>query len=173
MSGGEWLVQLTRTEPTSLTHLKNVVVAASGWAPDSFSVAVEALILNRDGKLLILERGARARDENGKLEGVGGQVENDDLRAEVAREVQEEIGSEVQLGKIEFLELKSDVIADSGKRWVIASYICEYVSGKPQIMEPGKIDAIHWLEPLGIPEERLTSSCRQSVASLAEYLQRN
>ena len=120
--------------------------------------------------MLFLERGPLARDERGKLEGVGGQVEREDLRSELVREVTEEIGALVRLGSIRFMELKSDFVVDTKKHWAIASYICEYTSGTPKVREPGKIEAIHWMNPLTVASERMTSSCRQSVASPTSYL---
>jgi len=164
------MAHLSKEEPASLTDLTTQVEALCGWSHGSFSVAVEALILNKDGKLFLLERGPLARDENGKLEGVGGRVEAEDLRLELLREVQEEIGVDIVLDNIRFLELKNDVIADSGKRWVIASYICELKGGEPRICEPGKVDAIHWVYYQKVEENRLTSSCAQSVKSLREFL---
>jgi 8-oxo-dGTP pyrophosphatase MutT (NUDIX family) len=133
-------------------------------------VAVEALILDAQERLLLLERGPDARDEKGKLEGVGGRVEGPDLRAELFREIAEEIGSDLVLGSLTFLELKSDVIADSGKRWVVASFLCEFISGEPVVQEPGKINCIHWVELQYVSDSSLSSSCRQSIASLRAHL---
>lgn len=164
------MAHLSKKEPASLTDLAAQVKTSCGWPHDSFSVAVEALILDKDQKLLLLERGPLARDENGKLEGVGGRAEAEDLRSELLREAHEEIGADVRLGNIRFLELKNDVIADSGKRWVIASYVCELETGEPSICEPRKVDAIHWINYQKVGQDRLTSSCVQSVKSLSEFL---
>lgn len=164
------MAHLSKKEPTSLTDLVKQVEARCGWSHDSFSVAVEALILNKDRKLLLLERGPLARDENGKLEGVGGRVEAEDLRLELLREVHEEIGADIVLDNVRFVELKNDVIADSGKRWVIASYVCELKAGESRICEPGKVDAIHWVDYQQVGQSRLTSSCVQSIKSLREFL---
>jgi len=164
------MAHLSKQEPASLTDLTTQVEALCGWSHDSFSVAVEALILNKDSKLLLLERGPLARDENGKLEGVGGRVEAESLRLELLREVNEEIGADIVLDNVRFVELKNDVIADSGKRWVIASFICELKAGEPRVCEPGKVDAIHWVDYQEVEQNRLTSSCVQSVKSLREFL---
>jgi hypothetical protein len=91
-----------------------------------------------------------------------------DERSELVREVTEEIGASVQLGRIRFMELKSDVIADTKKRWAIASYVCKFAGGTPEVQEPGKIVAIHWMDSFTVAPERMSSSCRQSVATARE-----
>lgn len=167
------MAHLSKKEPASLTDLAAQVEALCDWQPGTFSVAVEALIINKNKEMLLLERGPLARDEIGKLEGVGGRAEAENLRSELLREVQEEIGADIHLDNIRFLELKNDVIADSGKRWVIASYVCEVTAGEPRICEPGKVDAIHWVDCQKAEQSRLTSSCVQSVASLQGFLRHN
>lgn len=165
------MAHLSKNEPASLTDLRAQVTALCGWPQDTFSVAVDALILNKDQELLLLERGHMARDGHGKLEGVGGKVEAENLRSELFREVAEEIGADVRIDNIRFLELKNDVIAESGKRWVIVSYVCELSAGEPRVCEPEKINAILWVDPRKVDPNKLTSSCVQSVRSLNAFLE--
>src|SRR6266581_9014365 len=59
-----------------------------------YRIAVEALIFTREGKLLLEKRGRGCRDEIGKLEGVGGSLDNDDNLVEKLREeVEQELAA--------------------------------------------------------------------------------
>jgi hypothetical protein len=124
---------------------------------------------------MLMRRGASAGDEVGKLEGIGGRAdESDVLREELLREVREEIGDEVEIEVVDFLELKSDrvlkAMADGSpiwKTWIIASYICKLVAGRPDIREPDKNEGFEYFSDLQLVDpRRLSSSCQQSLASL-------
>lgn len=117
-----------------------------------YKIAVEALIFTPEGKVILEERGPDAKDEVGKLEGVGGGIgDNDDLH----RALQEEIGTE--LGVLEgglkveierLLEVRQVQFEDELgylNDWVVVSYLCRQIEGIPVIGEPGKIAALHEL----------------------------
>lgn len=127
-------------------------------------VAVEALILDDRDRLLLGRRGPACRDGVGLLEGVGGRCEGEDLRAELARELREEIGGcTVKIRA--FLEVKSDtpVLPDgrSGKSWIIASYLCRIAEGTPVPREPEKCLGFEWVG-LDVRPPDLSSSARQA-----------
>jgi 8-oxo-dGTP pyrophosphatase MutT (NUDIX family) len=56
---------------------------------------VGSLIFDKDNKVILLERGAKSRDSAGKLEGIGGGVDEGetDLHNVLKREIQEEVGN--------------------------------------------------------------------------------
>ena len=156
-------------EPENLDSLHSSIRAELGWDADSYAIAVEALILDKDSRVLLMRRGPGARDEVGKLEGVGGRYEAGSFRSEAMREIEEEIGA-VEIEIVSLLEVKSDIVQDSNTAWIVLSFIARLISGTPAIMEPDKVDELLWLDPQTIPVDQLSSSCQQSIASLRDYL---
>lgn len=120
-----------------LSTLKNV--------PEHYKVAVGSLIFTSDDKVLLIERGAKARDEQGKLEGVGGSLgEGERLDEALLREIKEEIGSDVEIEISDNFFVKI-LPGDKGGFWVVVDFLCKLVSGTPRIMEKDKIEALHFL----------------------------
>lgn len=166
------MAHLFSDEVSTVTELKSRVDALKVF--DDYSVAVESLIFDEDGRWLLMRRGSAARDEVGKLEGIGGRAdESDDLLTELHREIDEEIGTDVDVEVVRFLEAKSDVatkILSDGtsvaKNWVIASFVCHLRSGEPTIQEPDKNEDFERISDLDIDPERLSSSCAQSLIAL-------
>jgi len=166
------MARLLDTEPTTLAELREQL-KSSPQASAEFSVAVEALVFDSSGRWVLLERGAGAQDEHGKLEGIGGRVESDGrLRDELMRELREEIGESAQVEIARFLEVKSDTVVvqrDCETRtnhWVIVSYLCRWTSGNLELMEPEKNSRFVFVESLNVDPARLSTSGRQSLASL-------
>jgi ADP-ribose pyrophosphatase YjhB (NUDIX family) len=166
------MAHLFADEVNTVTELRDRLVQ-SGFN-ETCSIAVESLIFDADNRLLLLRRGASARDEVGKLEGIGGRAdESTTLREELFREIAEEIGSDLKIEVLEFLEVKSDralkVLPDGTEQWgtwVIASYICRLVSGEPRIQEPDKNEGLERIANFAVDPSRLSSSCRQSLQAL-------
>src|SRR2546430_2020378 len=124
------MARLLETEPRSLSELRNLLSEVPD-APLEYSVAVEALVFDAEGRWVLLERGAGAQDEHGKLEGIGGRVEDgSDLRAELRREITEELGDTAGVEIVRFLEVKSDAVlvhrdgVSLTNHWVVVSYVC-------------------------------------------------
>jgi ADP-ribose pyrophosphatase YjhB (NUDIX family) len=166
------MARLLDTEPATLAQLREMLGASRG-APSNFSVAVEALVFDRHGRWVLLERGADAQDEHGKLEGIGGRVDADgSLRAELLREIREEVGENAQIEIARFVEVKSDavVVERNGEittnNWIIVSYLCRWTGGDLELMEPAKNSGFVFIESLHVDPERLSSSGRQSLKSL-------
>lgn len=130
--------------------------------PQTYKVAVGAMIFSSDDKVILLERGARARDAVGKLEGVGGGVDDGESNLYLAlqREIKEEIG-DVKVSIDGMLGVKI-LPGEKYHFWVVVDYLCRLVSGTPKIMEPGKTVKIHQIALDEIREEML--SVYQKVA---------
>ncbi|MEV5411240.1 NUDIX domain-containing protein [Thermopolyspora sp. NPDC052614] len=140
-----------------------------------YSVAVEGLVFDADLNWILMRRGKQASDEVGKLEGIGGRVEDPlaCLRDELRREIVEEVGPEADIEILEFLEVKSDRVRkvdsrgrETFKTWVIVSFACLHRSGGLLIQEPEKNEGFEYVQDLKVAPERLSSSCRQSLVML-------
>ncbi len=130
--------------------------------PSTYKVAVGSMIFTPGDKVLLLERGVKARDAVGKLEGVGGSVHEgeSDLYLALQREIKEEIG-DVQVEIAGTLGVKI-LPGDQYPFWVVVDYLCRLISGNPKIMEPGKTVKIHELALKDIRDDQL--SLYQKVA---------
>ena len=109
-----------------------------------YRCAVIALILDKDGRVLLQRRGPKSRDEVGKLEDIGGAVEESDLtfRDAMKREIVEEAGSDINFSIDELvgasLITKYDSRTDKDVNWFFLLYKCTYIDGELKINEPGK-----------------------------------
>lgn len=106
--------------------------------------AVIALIVNKDNEILLQRRGPKSRDEQYKLEDIGGAYEKTDknFREALLREIREEVGDEAKI-KIDFfagafLINKFDRRTDSYVNWLFLLYKCTYLGGNLANNEEGK-----------------------------------
>ncbi len=110
---------------------------------DYIGVGIGAVIVNSEGKMLMAKRGPKAKNERGRWEFPGGSVEFGDTMAQtIIREMQEELGVEIELG--ERLPAIDHIIPDEGQHWVTSGFMARIVSGVPTIMEPEKCERIGW-----------------------------
>lgn len=112
-----------------------------------YIVNVEGAIV-RDGRYLLIVRGAEESHAAGDLSLVGGKVEGIDalanaLEETLRREIREEVGVEVDdemiyLSSTRFTADDHDVVVD-------IVFLCHYQSGTPTIFDPGEVAEILWL----------------------------
>jgi ADP-ribose pyrophosphatase YjhB (NUDIX family) len=124
--------------------------------PKGYKVAVGSLLFTLDDKVVLVERGEKARDSAGKLEGIGGGVDKGehDLHKALLREIQEEIGNvKVKIDKV--LTVKR-ILSEHQQWWVVVDYLCRLESGTPKNMEPEKCVAIHYFNLKDIPQDKLS-----------------
>ncbi len=134
-----------------------------GFDPAGYRIAVEALIFDANGRLLLQVRGPESRDEVGKLEGVGGQLDQEDLISCLHAHIAEEIGSEVQIEVEELLEARpvQFVERNQAEDWIVVSYLCRLLDGEPTVAQEGKTTALRWLdiaELHNLPDAQLSRS---------------
>lgn len=112
---------------------------------DYVGVAVGAVILDETGKYLIAKRGAKAKNERGKWEFVGGQIEYmEEMEAAIKREVKEELNIEVEIiGK---LGTFNHLLPEEGQHWVSTTFVTKFIGGELKIMEPEKCTGLKWVE---------------------------
>lgn len=132
-----------KREVVDETDLKSYLEENDIELPD-YKVAVIALILDKDGQILLQRRGPKARDEVGKLEDIGGACEDSDktFRDSMHREIIEEVGNDIDYTIDELvgacLVNKFDSRRDDYVNWLFLLYKCTYISGELKINEPGK-----------------------------------
>lgn len=105
---------------------------------------VTAGLIEKDGKLLIAQR-PLAKHGALKWEFPGGKVEEDeDPRACLVREIREELGVEIHVGKI--VETVFHHYPD--RSVLLLFYRCTWLSGEPQAIE---CEAFAWVEARELP----------------------
>jgi len=140
---------------TTVTELKKYLETVEN-VPKDFKMAVACLIFTPENKILLLERGQKARDSQGKLEGVGGGVDEgeENLVKAILREIKEEIGDvEIEIEKMLMVETMP---GNNNCFWVVVDYLGQLKEGTPKVMEPEKIVKIHYLDLNEIDEEKLS-----------------
>lgn len=125
---------------------------------DYIGVGVGALIYNDEGKMLITQRGPKAKNERGLWEIPGGSVEfGETFEEAIAREIQEELAITIEVKDL--LSVCSHLIPEENQHWVSPTYICEIVEGDPVIQEPEKCSNWGWFtleEAQQLPLSRVT-----------------
>jgi predicted MPP superfamily phosphohydrolase len=137
-------------------------LAEQGFQAAGYRIAVEALIFNANGEILLQLRGPDCRDEIGKLEGVGGQLDNDDLEACLQAHIHREIGP-VRVEIEEILEARPVQFNERGKPedWIVVSYLCRLIEGEPVAVNQGKTSELRWIpmpELHALPDNELSRS---------------
>lgn len=111
-----------------------------------YIVNVEAAII-RDGKYLLIERGAGESYAAGVLAFVGGKMEEtqnaDDVLEETARrEVLEEIGIRITNTRYAY---STHFIGEAGALVLDVVFLCDYESGEPRIADVDEVAEILYL----------------------------
>lgn len=110
---------------------------------DFIGVGIGAVIINRDRKFFLAQRGPKTRNERGKWETPGGGVRfGETMSRAVIREMREEYNIKVEI--LEQLLAKDHIILDEHQHWVAVSYLCRLISGEPTILEKHKCSQIGW-----------------------------
>ncbi len=136
-------------------------------------MAVIANIENEQGKILLQQRGAKARDAVGLYEYIGGGIEPEDQspKAAVMREIQEEAGEDLKLEFEKSIGICHYHPNDSN--WVFAVYYFKYIKGEAKIMEPGKCMGYCFFSyEEAINSELVSSGCRYLIKNIQDYVSR-
>ena len=123
---------------------------------DFIGLGCGAVVRNSEGKILLMQRGPKSKNEPGTWTIPGGSVEFGETMADaIARETKEELGIEVKvLGQYGCAD---HIMPKEGQHWVSIIFKCEIVSGEPKILEPEKCSGVGWFAleriwelPLGV-----------------------
>ncbi|MBI5667720.1 MAG: NUDIX domain-containing protein [Chloroflexi bacterium] len=115
--------------------------------PDYFYIVnVEGAVV-KDGRYLLVTRGAGENHAAGLLSLIGGKIENtrearNVLEETLRREIEEEVG--VQVGAMAYVESKSFII-DTGEPVVDIVFLCQYAGGEVTVKDAEEVAALHWL----------------------------
>ncbi|MGC9610641.1 MAG: NUDIX domain-containing protein [Minisyncoccia bacterium] len=110
-------------------------------------VATKAFIIN-DGKVLIVRESSRYRDGTnvGKFDIVGGRVElGQRFNESLKREVKEETGLEVEIGKPFFVNEWRPVVKD--EEWQIVGIFFECIPNSVDVKLSEDHDMFEWIDP--------------------------
>ena len=106
---------------------------------------VAAALIDADGRLLVQQR-PRGKMMAGLWEFPGGKVEQDEKpEAALIRELQEELGIDVQQACLAPACFASESLGE--RHMILLLYICRKWEGRPQALDA---DAIKWVRPLDL-----------------------
>lgn len=141
-----------------------IYLKSTGLKLPDYRCAVIALILDKEGRILLQRRGPKSRDEIGKLEDIGGAVESTDLsfRDAMKREIVEEVGDSINFSIDELvgasLITKYDSRTNKDVNWFFLLYKCTYIDGELKINEPGKSLGYEFYEQDDLPVEEVAET---------------
>jgi len=99
----------------------------------NYPILVTAAIIEKDGKFLITQRPDDGRHNANRWEFPGGKIDfGEEPRTSLKREIQEELGIEIEVGDI--FECSSHVY-DKIKQVILLGFYCKYISGEIQNLD--------------------------------------
>lgn len=138
-------------------------------------VCVISFIFDKNGDLILNRRGPGARDEIGKLQAIGGSVNNNDLnfREAMLREIREEAGSHAVVEVREFLGAVLNSAVDNQTKevidWIILGYKSILVDGDVENTEPDRCAGLERAKMSDFnPEEISTTTYKFMEKMLSE-----
>ena len=135
---------------------------------DFIGVGAGALVFNKEGKVLLAQRGPKANNEAGKWDFPGGTVEfGETIEDTLKRELIEELGIEIEI--MELLDVVNHILPEIGQHWISPAYIAVHKSGEASIREPEKCTAFNWFFIKEIDPEQLTKS---SLSNYEKYVEK-
>ena len=158
-------------------YIKNnftmISVNDTSYLPN-FRYAVVTILEEKKKKVVLQRRGMKARDERGRLEEIGGAVEENDssFKAAMERELREEVGNNAtifvdnEIGR--FLCTKYDLRTEKVISWLFILFESFYIDGKLEITEPGKCEGYEVFDLNELPWDQMSKS---SIAFNKYYME--
>lgn len=135
---------------------------------DYIGVGGGALIVNDQKEVLLLKRGPKAKNDQGKWERPGGTVEfGEKIEDMIKREIREETGLEIEI--IKMLGYTDHFIETKNSHWVSFGFLAKIIKGEPKVMEPGKHEDIAWFPLDNLPE----NIAQPTLEGISEYLKQS
>lgn len=134
-------------------------------------IGVICFIFDKNGKVVLNRRGAGARDDVGKLQALGGSINNNDsdFRDSMKRELIEEAGvDDVEINKFvgAIVDTKFDKNAGKVIDWIILAYVGKQGEQEFKNMEPERCIGIEHLDIDSIDYNDLG----ETAASFLDYI---
>lgn len=136
-------MELLTQEVKDMKELREVLKDNNEISKD-YEVAVIICAFDKDNKIIFQRRGPECRDEQLKLETIGGRVKESDIdfRTALKREIIEEVGKEADIELEEFIVATYaktfDVRNNKEQNWIYLLYKGNFKGGKLEIAEPNK-----------------------------------
>ncbi len=138
-------------------------------------VCVVCMLYDQDGLIVLHRRGEKARDEIGKLEAIGGSVDNTDgnFRDALMRELYEEVGDKAEYAIDEFICAQHTQHIDNHTNemidWVVLCYKGRILSGELVNMEPERcVELTHKTVDDYLNDKDLSESCYNFMKFIKE-----
>lgn len=129
---------------------------------DYIGVGGGVLILDDQGRFLMMKRSGEVRNESGWWSKPGGKVEFGETSIEsMKREIKEEIDTEIEVFAV--LPHTDHIIEDENQHWLAVNYLARIKSGKPKIMEPHKCCELKWFGVDDDLPEKISQTTKESV----------
>lgn len=119
---------------------------------DHIGVTIASIIHDGNGRILLMKRGPKARDERGRWDICGGALEfGESIDEGIRREVMEELCAQVE--DIDFLTVYDAHREHEGNKthWVALLYAVRIDPKQAKIGEPHKISEIGWFNQDDLP----------------------
>lgn len=120
---------------------------------DHIGVSAVSIIHDGQGRILLMKRGQKARDERGRWDVCGGAIEfGESIDDAINREVMEELCTEPV--DIKFLSVYDAHREHDGQKthWIAIVHAVKVDSSKVKIGEPHKIEEIDWFVAKNLPK---------------------
>lgn len=129
-------------------------------------VGIGVMVRNGRGEVLMGRRGPEAKNERGKWNFPGGELEFGETLFECAkREALEEYSIEVEPFRI--IKVIDHILEEEGQHWVNPIIGAKLVSGEAKLMEPHKTDKMQWFSIDSVPGE-LTINMKEFFKEIKE-----
>ncbi len=129
-------------------------------------VGIGVMVRNENGEMLMGRRGPEAKNERGKWNFPGGELDFGETLFECAkREAMEEYAVEVEPTRI--LKVIDHILEEEKQHWVNPIIEARLVKGEPKLMEPHKTDKIGWFPIDSLPGE-LTVNMKELFKEIKE-----
>ena len=107
------------------------------------------LLIKRENKILLGKR--KNAHGSGEYATIGGHLEHLETFEQTAlRELTEEMGGDIKVKNLRLLSL-TNLRKYKPKHYIDIGMIADWVSGKPQVMEPDKIESWDWFDLNNLP----------------------
>ena len=166
-------MQLFSKEVKDMNELNEVLKSNKDISKD-YEVAVIAYAFDSENKIVFQRRGLGCRDEQLKLETIGGRVKKSDMdfRTALQREIKEEVGIDANIKLEEFIVATYaktfDVRNNKEQNWIYLVYKGNLNSGELKIAEPDKCLGYERYKIGEVNENELSKGARELYNIVSE-----
>ncbi len=122
-----------------------------------------AVWIVKDDAVLVGKRGGASHFARETWCCPGGKLDHGESWEDCARrETLEEAG--IEIANLRFFGLTNDLYPDEGRHWITIDMAADWVSGKPEVLEPGKMEAWEWVSWEELTKRPLMRRMENTVA---------